>query len=741
MDTRYPMSARVALQLGDPSQALQHSIRRGPSDATRNMHLSDMRSNVGDAPIYARCPTHTHAPDEVLSTCPRPARASRAVYFDHVVVDPTFTFIQNRVFVAADAEHNAARVALQGLAKTEDWVFAATPVVMTLGILLLLAVWRVLRQYQRRADEAISRDARREAEIAEATAEAERAALRRSEEHLRALVQYSSDIIAVINADGTISYLNAAVESVLDLPRQALLGSNVYDVVHGDDVVRLRQVHADLLDTAGARSTSEARLHHRDGSWRYVEIIATNMTDVPSVGGVVVNVRDVTERKAFEDQLQHQAFHDSLTGLPNRALFFDHVERALARARRHRSSVAVLFLDLDRFKVVNDSLGHAAGDHLLVMLAARLHACVRAEDTVARFGGDEFAILLGELAASEDVLRVVERINQELDTTFHLDGHDVVTKTSIGIATSAVPTVTAAELLRDADVALYRAKGAGRGRYVVFDATMQVRALERLELEADLRLALERDEFRVYYQPKIALGTGQLAGMEALVRWQSPTRGLVAPAAFIPVAEETGLIRPLGQWVLEEACRQTARWNADLAKESPIVVSVNLSARQFAQPTLVAEVARALRESGMTPCHLQLEITETVAMGDAEATIETLRCLKGLGVQLAIDDFGTGYSSLAYLKRFPVDTLKIDRSFVSGLERESEGASIINAVVSLSHALKLSVVAEGIETAGELAQVRDMGCEQGQGYYWAKPLPLEQAETFLRGLRPVPVHG
>ncbi len=440
-------------------------------------------------------------------------------------------------------------------------------------------------------------------------------------------------------------------------------------------------------------------------------------------------------------ELRHEATHDGLTGLPNRALLRDRLGRALARRPRPGEAgevgVGVLYVDLDRFKVVNDSLGHAAGDALLVAVAGRLVGCVRAGDTVARLGGDEFALLLDGLGEASQAVRTAERVIRALEAPVRLDGHDVVVGASIGIAVGALvaTATTAADLLREADVALYRAKAGGRGRYAVFDAAMNAHALERLELEAELRRGLERGEFAVYYQPKVELATGRLAGLEALVRWRHPARGLVGPDAFIPLAEETGLIVPLGQWVLEEACRQARRWGAEGAEGAgggpAVVVSVNLSARQFAQPALEEAVARALAMSGADAGQVQLEITEGVAMGNAEATVETLRRLKGLGVELAIDDFGTGYSSLAYLKRFPVDALKIDRAFVTGVRRETADASIVGAVVGLGRALGLAVVAEGVETAEEAAQVRALGCGQGQGYHFARPLPRAEAEALV----------
>jgi diguanylate cyclase (GGDEF)-like protein/PAS domain S-box-containing protein len=546
-------------------------------------------------------------------------------------------------------------------------------------------------------------------------------ALAEREQQMRTVVANAPLILWAIDHDGICSLYEGQALAALGHTAGRYVGQSLFEAC------RAQPRLVDAMHNALAGEAGTLVIHEGD------IVLETSWTPIRDAAGRIEGAigvsHDITERTRAEAELQYQAFHDVLTGLPNRALFLDRLEQALTRAQRHGGTVGVLFLDLDRFKLINDSLGHAAGDLLLINVAARLKGCLRAEDTVARFGGDEFSILLDRLDGPSETLLAAERIIGVLDAPFHLDGHDVVTATSIGIVTNT-PDHTPAEMVRDADTALYRAKSNGRGRYEVFDATMNARALERLELEADLRAALERKEFVVYYQPKINLSSGCLEGMEALVRWQHPRLGLVSPASFIPLAEETGLIRPIGQWVLEEACRQTKRW-VDRHPDKALVTSVNLSGRQFQQPTLVDDVAHALRLSGVDPRCMQLEITESVAMEDAEAAVTILQQLKALGLQLAIDDFGTGYSSLAYLKRFPVDELKIDRAFVSGLMHESEDASIVNAVASLGHALKLSIVAEGIETAAESRHVHTLGCGVGQGFYFARPLPSAEAEAFI----------
>ena len=452
----------------------------------------------------------------------------------------------------------------------------------------------------------------------------------------------------------------------------------------------------------------------------------------PALGLVVTGVGVSAYRKLYD------AFHDSLTGLPNRDSFVDCVGRAIANTKNRRSYLfAVLFLDLDRFKVINDSLGHLAGDELLMSVVQRLRACLGRADTVARVGGDDFAILARNIDLGHAV-DLADRIHQALILPFELRGQEVFVTASIGIAVGGESKAAALReqpehLLRDAHTAMYRAKALGNGRYQVFNASMHDLALERLRLETDLRMAVKRREFLLHYQPFVCLATGRIIGFEALVRWQHPQRGLISPVKFIPVAEETGAIVPLGEWVLEEACRQLRLWEGMFDFDRPLIMSVNLSGKQFAQPDLVERIQAILGATGLSAQNLKLEITESVVMDDVESAIAVLKQMKALNVKLGIDDFGTGYSSLSYLSRFPTDTLKVDKSFVGRMETESDGenVAIVRTIVALAHALGMDVIAEGVETAAQLAKLRAIGCEYGQGYFFAKPLPSDEATALM----------
>jgi diguanylate cyclase (GGDEF)-like protein/PAS domain S-box-containing protein len=561
-------------------------------------------------------------------------------------------------------------------------------------------------------------------------AEEERAR-RKSEERFRAMVQNAADVITIINPDGSIRYQSPSIEQMLGFKTGNLVGMSIFDNLHPADTDGVKEMLADLVERPGHARRSILRIRHIDQSWRFVEIVATNHLRDSNVGGIILNIRDITERKALEERLIHQASHDPLTSLPNRALFSERLGHALTDAGNAGSLLAVMFIDLDNFKLINDSLGHQAGDVLLIEVAGRLRESVRPFDLVARFGGDEFTLLLEDLENSEVALGVAERIQKNLQEPFLVEQHEITIACCVGMAFNE-PDTPPDELIRNADIAVYRAKANGKARITIFDKDMNQYALKRLELEIDLRRAIDRNELIVFYQPVLDLLTGDVASIEALVRWQDPRRGLVSPLEFIALAEETALIMPLGRWVLTEACTQTQIWKQMYPSAGNLSVCVNVSARQFRHKGLVADVARALEISGLPPSYLKLEITETVGIEDPDTTLETLRELKALGVMLALDDFGVGYSSLSYLKRFPVDTIKLDRSFVSGLGKNRQDTAVVYAAISFAKALRLEITAEGIETKAQVEQLRALGCEQGQGFYFAMPLPPVEMAQFLK---------
>jgi diguanylate cyclase (GGDEF)-like protein/PAS domain S-box-containing protein len=545
------------------------------------------------------------------------------------------------------------------------------------------------------------------------------------------VVRNFSGAVIVIDSRGVIQYANPTATKVLGYPPEGLLGIELESITFQADYPRVDSLSQQLRDGAEHSAEFELRLRHQDGSWRYLQTAASALLETAPRGAVVLTLMDITARKRTEQRLAHQALHDPVTGLANRALFMDRLEQALETSRRERASLAVMFLDLDRFKVINDTLGHSVGDHLLIAVAQRLSHHLPVGSLLARFGGDEFAVLLDNAGDAHAISQAAAQLVQSLGRPLQLAGHEVVVSASVGVAVDTMRTAHASDLLRNADVALYQAKRAGGGTYQLFDQEVDRLSTERLDLEADLRRALERQEFEIYYQPDVDLQTGRISGAEALIRWHHPSRGLCPPVEFIPLAEETGLILPIGDWVLQTACSQARSWRGMLGSGESFVVSVNLSARQFEQAELVDRVAEVLSSPGIDPTSIKLEITESVLMQDTNATLRSLARLRELGVRLAVDDFGTGYSSFSYLRRFPVDTVKIDQSFVRELGQDRAAGAVVEAITRIAHVLSMDVTAEGIETEAQLEQARELGCDRGQGYLFAKPQPAAAITQLL----------
>jgi len=549
----------------------------------------------------------------------------------------------------------------------------------------------------------------------------------------------AADMIALVGSDGQRLYNSPAYEKVLGYSPEDLKTTSSFEQIHPDDRPRVLKA-AEKARLSGRGERMEYRIRHKDGSWRTLESTASAIRNAKGQTDklVIVN-RDITERKRAEEQLAHNAFHDGLTNLPNRALFLDRLQHALTLSKRHANyKFAVLLIDVDGFKIVNDSLGHTAGDELLIKIGQRLKDAVRRADTVsrprssgvpdkpinddtlARLGGDEFTILLDDIRDPIEAVRVAERVQLELTAPFVVNQQDIVISASIGIAASAGPHTHAEDLLRDADIAMYRAKQTGKARCEVSDPAMHASAVKRLSLETALRKALDQREFRVYYQPIVSLRTAKIVGFEALTRWQRP-EGVLPPSEFIAVAEETGLIVPMNRQLLREACLAVQSWQAEFPSTPPLTMSVNITPKEFAQPDLAVEIGKTLAQIGFDPGCLQLEIVETIAMGDAEKSGQVLAQLKALGVRLGIDDFGTGYSSLSRLRRIPVDTLKIDRAFISNMDSDPESREIVRIIIMLAHNLGLKVVAEGTETEEQINQLKQLNCEMAQGYFFSRP--------------------
>ncbi len=558
-------------------------------------------------------------------------------------------------------------------------------------------------------------------------------ALKESEERFRTTFEDAPVGVALVGLDGRRFRANRSLCEMLGCSEEDLLGENYLEHVHPDD----RQISTEhfqrALEEGAERYELERRYLRADGH------VVWNLTSVSLIRDSEGNPsyfvclhQDITERKEAEKRLRYQATHDLLTDLPNRHLFMDRLTRALRLTRRRRGrKVAVLYMDLDNFKVVNDSLGHDAGDLLLVAVGERVRWCLRPEDTLARFGGDEFAVLLEEVEAPSDAAKVADRIVERFRAPLVVEGREFVIRPSIGIALGTARQKTAEDLLRDADTAMYQAKGRDDD-YRVFDPAMYEQALRRLKLEGDLRRAIEDEEFVVCYQPIVNLQTGEASGVEALVRWEHPEQqGLLAPSQFISVAEEAGLVVPMGRWVLEEACRQGAKWQQEHPHVPPLVMAVNLSAKQLQHPDVAETVEEILEKTGFEASCLSLDITETVYIEALEGNTAVLDKLKRMGVCISIDDFGTGYSSLAYLKRLPAETLKIDKSFIKGIGEDLEDTAIVQMVIELAHTLGMEVIAEGVESEVQVEQLKEMGCDRCQGFYFAKPLPPEAVPDFL----------
>lgn len=553
---------------------------------------------------------------------------------------------------------------------------------------------------------------------------------RRNQDVFHSLIRNSSDVTMILEANGVIRYVSPAAQAALGFSPDDLTGATLRELIHPDDVIAVDTFITRISHAPGRAQTTEFRIKNAQDAWNEVEMVANNLIDDPDVGGLVLNVHDISIRKRTEALVRYQTFHDALTSLPNRALFLDRLSQVMKQAHNHGEQVAVLFIDLDRFKFVNDSLGHGGGDALLIMASQRVRHSVENDDTVARLGGDEFAVILTSRDTAAQPSAVADRLVKRLNEPFVIKDQELSITVSVGVTRSAPDRESGEDLLREADIAMYQAKSQGGNGFVVFDAEMGLSVDKQVQLEQDLRRALDNREFVLHYQPEVDLKSGRIVWFEALMRWQHPERGLLLPSEFIPLAEESGLILKLGRWAIQEACQITQEWKAQYPTY-PFGVSVNLSAKQLLDPDLIGEITSVLQSTGLAPSSLRMELTETTLMQEMEVSLSTLKSLRELDVQLAIDDFGQGYSSLGYLRYFPLDVLKLDRSFLSDSVHPEQDDAIIQTVTALAHGLRIRVTAEGIETSDQLRRVKLLACDQGQGYLFARPQPQTNIPALL----------
>ena len=580
---------------------------------------------------------------------------------------------------------------------------------------MLLVVLVAVRQYAAARENAVLRVAK---------------AAENSRARFESMVSNAAEVISIVNANGHITYVTPSAKRTLDYQPADLVGTRIVDMVHPEESSKFQSFLDDLRDWPATAHAMEFRLNSFDGGWVDVEIVGTNLLADSNVQGLVLTARDIRERHAMQEELTRQAFHDSLTGLANRNLLLDRIGHAMAHCRRESTEMAVILMDLDNFKEVNDSLGHAAGDQLLIVVAERLRSVLRADETVARLGGDEFAILVENHSTALEAAHAAGRILQELSEPIILGATEVFVSASLGIATNALDAQSPEEILRDADLALYAAKAEGKGCFRVFKPSMHAAVTERLKLEMELRKALDQDEITVYYQPIIKASEGRIAGVEALARWSNPVRGMMGPSEFIGVAEDTGLIIPLGLSVLSQACRQMQRW-IESGVDPHLSLAVNLSPRQLHQAGLAETVLAIAEEEGFNPANLVLEITESALIDCTPQTVAALAVLKSRGTRISLDDFGTGYSSLSCLKQYPIDILKIPKTFTDGIDGREGGSALVEAVLSLAASLHLDVIAEGVEQEAQLRKLKDLDCAMWQGFYHSRPREASHLTDLL----------